>query len=69
MTLGDLVTGVAPKEIPRSAPRKRALFGLGCCGGESPGEHVSEAQTGLPADSDAPGWTYSPEATLTDMVA
>ena len=69
MTPGELVTGEAPEEIPRGTPRKRALFGIGCCESELPGDNVAEAQAGLPADSDAPGWTYSIEATLTDMVA
>ena len=50
-------------------PRKRALFGRGCGGGESPINNLAEAQGGYSADYDVPGWPHSSGVEFTNKVA
>ena len=50
----DLEADLASEGTQRGTPRKMALFGLGCCGSESPIDDVEEAQAGLSADNDIP---------------
>ena len=65
----DLEADLTSEGTQRGTPRKRALFGLGCCGSESPIDDVAEAQVGLLADNNLPEWTHSPGVGLTDTVA
>ena len=53
----------------RGMPRKRALFGPGCCGSESPVGDVAEAQVGWPAEDNFPEVARNPGVGLVDVVA
>ena len=53
----------------RGTPRKRALFGPGCCVSESPIDDVAEAQAGWSAENNLPEWAQSPGVGLADTVA
>ena len=65
----DLEADLASEGTQRGTPRKRALFGVGCCGSESPIDDATEVQAGLSADNDIPEWTHSSGVGLADMVA
>ena len=65
----DREADLASEGTQRGTPRKRALFGLGCGGSESPIDDVAEAQAGLSSDNDIPEWTHSSGVGLTDTVA
>ena len=60
---------VALEGTQRGTPRKRALFGPGCCGSESPIDDVSEAQAGWSAENNLPEGAHSPGVGLADTVA
>ena len=60
---------LASEGAQKGTPRKRALFGHGCGGSESPINDVAEAQAGFSVDYDIPEWSHSSGAGLTDAVA
>ena len=68
MTDSDLQTDVMSEGTQRGTPR-RALFGPGCCGSESPINNVAEAQAGWPAENNLPEGARSPAVGLADTVA
>ena len=55
---------LASEGTQKGTPRKRALFGHGCGGSESPINDVAEARTGFSVDYDILGWSHSPGAEL-----
>ena len=64
----DLEADLASEGTQRGTPRKRALFGRGYGGSESPIDDVAEGQAGLSADNDIPEGSYSSGVGLTDTV-
>ena len=66
----DLEVDLASEGTQKGTPRKkRALFGRGCGGSESPINDVAEVQAGFLADYDIPEWSHSSGVELTDTVA